>query len=151
MTIRQRGNSWQLDIRTATGSRLRRDYPTHELALAAETMLKPSPQQRAAMRLLRRQSSARSKSASASEKRSSSIVEIDSSKKSDPATLGLCVLNSRTKALRQAPSKPSTETSREYSGPSGPGQPVSPESPAQRRASLAKRQSAILSSSRSTK
>ena len=56
MPIRKRGNSWQIDIRTAEGTRIRKTYATKEEATEAEAALRPNPQQRAAMRKVRRES-----------------------------------------------------------------------------------------------
>ena len=60
MPVRPRGDSWQLDIRLMDGSRLRRTYPTEAAALEAEQQLRPTPQQRAAFRAKKRQSSRQS-------------------------------------------------------------------------------------------
>jgi hypothetical protein len=63
MPIRKRGNSWQIDIRLADGSRIRRTAATEEQAREIEQALKPTPQQRAAARKKRsRQPSARKSS-----------------------------------------------------------------------------------------
>ena len=61
MPIRQRGGSWQIDVRTVDGTRLRRNYATRAQAELAATALTPNPQARAEARRLRRRASARSK------------------------------------------------------------------------------------------
>ena len=68
MPIRKRGESWQIDVRTAEGTRIRRTYPTQEAAQEAEAAMMPNPQQRTAMRKLRRAQSVRSNSTPASVK-----------------------------------------------------------------------------------
>lgn len=74
MPIRKRGDTWQVDVRTAEGTRIRRSFPTQESAIEAEAAMKPNPQQRAAMRHLRREQSARSTSTHASGKASRQTV-----------------------------------------------------------------------------
>jgi hypothetical protein len=128
MPIRKRGESWQIDIRTADGMRLRRSYPSQTEALEAEALLKPNPQQRAAMRELRRKSSARSKLPAASEARSSNTVPISIPERLERATSRLSALTSTKSARTPTTEKTSTPNSGGYSGPSGPGFPVSPES-----------------------
>ena len=62
MPIRKRGESYQIDFRTAEGNRIRRNFATKEEAEEALAALTPNPQQRAAARALRRrQRSTRSK------------------------------------------------------------------------------------------
>ena len=126
MTIRKRGDSWQIDVRTAEGNRIRRDYRSNEEATAAEAALKPTPQQRAANRKLRRKSSARSKPETASSNSSS-----PRSDDSDPSKLRL--ITSPESATFSGPRPTATgptsnANSGSYSGPSGPGCPVSPRS-----------------------
>ncbi len=87
MAVRKRGDSWQVDLRTAEGTRFRRSYPTQEAAAAAEEAIKPNPQQRAALRKQRRKSVARSTSTSVSPKDSSANAETNSSQTSQPPTL----------------------------------------------------------------
>jgi len=65
MPVRKRGVSWQLDVRTAEGLRIRRQYATEKEALQAEIALKPNPTKRAEARRQRRKSSARSEATSA--------------------------------------------------------------------------------------
>jgi len=125
MPIRKRGSTWQVDVRTAEGTRIRRQCETEEEARSVENSLQPNPQQRTAMRKLRRQQSARSESIPASEKPSSNIVDISKSKQSEPATSRLSAMTSKRTAGRQAIVEPSTATPGTYSGPSGPGLPVS--------------------------
>lgn len=71
-----------MDIRTAEGTRIRRTFATKAAAEEAEQAMKPNPQQRAEMRKLLRKLSARSKSISASKRRSSDIVGISAQEKS---------------------------------------------------------------------
>jgi len=54
MPIRKRGPSWQVDVRLLDGTRVRRTYPTEEIAKEAEKALTPNPQQRQMARFLRR-------------------------------------------------------------------------------------------------
>jgi hypothetical protein len=58
MPIRQRGPSWQVDVRLPDGKRYRTTVPTEAEAKALETSLTINPQQRRAMRLALRQSRA---------------------------------------------------------------------------------------------
>lgn len=132
MTIRQRGGSFQIDVRTAEGTRIRRDFPTRARAEEAEAALKPDPQQRAAMRKLRRTSSARSHSIPESPKPSTGASAISPLQRLELATsrLSAVISTNPTKATRPfviptATAVPSTLNSGAYSGPSGPGQPVS--------------------------
>ena len=125
MAIRQRGESWQIDIRTADGTRLRRDYRSKAEAQEAEAMLKPSPQQRAAMREVRRKLSARSGSKSASGKHSTNIVHISNPEPSALVTSRLSALIFPESARTPITKERSTPCSGGYSGPSGPGLPVS--------------------------
>ena len=53
MPIRKRGPSWQVDVRLVDGSRIRRTYPTEEIAREAEKALQPNPQQRQMARFQR--------------------------------------------------------------------------------------------------
>jgi acetyl-CoA carboxylase biotin carboxyl carrier protein len=46
-----RGKAWQVDVRTAEGTRIRRDYATKAEAIEAEESLKTNPQQRAKERM----------------------------------------------------------------------------------------------------
>jgi hypothetical protein len=62
MPIRQRGKTWQVDVRLADGTRFRRSYPTEAIAKEAEKALTPNPQQRAMNRFAAR--GLRSKSSS---------------------------------------------------------------------------------------
>ena len=125
MPIRKRGESWQIDIRTADGTRLRRSYSTQSEALEAETLLKPNPQQRAAMRELRRRLLARSESKSASGKHSSNIVAISIPERLERVTSRLSALTSTRSAPTPTTDERSKPCSGGYSGPSGPGLPVS--------------------------
>ena len=61
MPVRKRGESWQLDVRTAEGTRIRRQFTTEREALEAEAAIKPNPMQRAEGRKQRRKSSVRLK------------------------------------------------------------------------------------------
>lgn len=125
MPIRKRGNTWQVDVRTAEGTRIRRQCETEAEAQSTETALKPNPQQRAAMRKLRRQQSARSESTPASAKQSTNIVGISKLERFEQATSRLSALTTPPTAGPPATDEPSTATPGTYSGPSGPGFPVS--------------------------
>jgi hypothetical protein len=126
MPIRKRGSAWQVDVRTAEGTRIRRQCETEEEARSVETSLQPNPQQRAAMRKLRRQQSARSSSTPESAKPSSKVVAISQLERLEQATSQLSAIATRAAAGRLAIVEPSTATPATYSGPSGPGFPVSP-------------------------
>jgi len=123
MPIRRRGTHWQVDIRTAEGTRIRRQYETEAQAIAAEAAMKPNPQQRAEMRKLRRKLSARLKSPDASASPSSDIVDISTLKRLESATSRLSAAISKPAPL--AIVEVSSSNSGGYSGPSGPGLPVS--------------------------
>lgn len=60
MPIRQRGSSWQVDVRTIDGTRIRASYATEEEAREAETALNPNPTARAEARKIRARALARS-------------------------------------------------------------------------------------------
>ena len=126
MPIRKRGTKWQVDVRTAEGTRIRRQCETEAEARAAAAALTPNPQQRAEFRKLRRKQSARSESIPASEKHSSNIVDISQLERLEQATSRLSALTSKPTAGPPATGEPSTATHGTYSGPSGPGFPVSP-------------------------
>ncbi len=92
MPVRRRGVSWQLDIRTAEGTRIRRQYATEQEALEAEASIKPNPTQRAEARKQRRRSLARKKATSvttgsSSATASSGIVAISAPAQSNLITL----------------------------------------------------------------
>jgi hypothetical protein len=124
MTIRQRGESWQIDIRTLDGKRLRRDFRSKAEALEAEAKLKLNPEQRTAMKKLRRKSSARSEfSKSVSAKPYSAIVDISAHDKLERATSRLSAVSSKVSKLLTV--NPCTANSEGYSGRSGPGLPAS--------------------------
>ena len=54
MTVRQRGKTWQVDVRLADGTRFRKAFPTKEMAEEAEKAMTPNPLQRAMQRFAAR-------------------------------------------------------------------------------------------------
>src|ERR1035437_6470504 len=126
MPIRKRGSTWTVDVRTAEGTRIRRQCETEAEARSVESALLPNPQLRAAMRKLRRQQSARSESTRASAKPSSKVVDISKSEQSEQATSRESALSLAATAGLRGIERRSKATPGTYSGPSGPGFPVSP-------------------------
>jgi len=110
-------------VRTAEGTRIRRQCETETEARELEAALKPNPQQRAEMRKLRRKQSARSNSAPDFEKRSTEIVDISTLNRLESATSRLSAVIS--KVVLPSTNAASSTNSGGYSGPSGPGLPVS--------------------------
>lgn len=102
MPIRKRGDSWQIDVRTIDGVRIRRNFPTKEAAQEAEAALKPNPSMRAAMRRLRRKQSARKRQSSpTSAGPSSRHVDTSSRKTSNLLTLPPSVGSGQTEPRPQ--------------------------------------------------
>ena len=60
MPIRQRGGTWQVDVRLPDGRRHRKSVKTEQEALELERLLQTSPQQRREMKKALRQSPAAS-------------------------------------------------------------------------------------------
>lgn len=65
MPIRQRGNTWQVDVRLPDGSRYRKQAKTEAEAKALEAMLSTTPEQRRAMKRALRSSPAASEQSAA--------------------------------------------------------------------------------------
>jgi hypothetical protein len=60
MPIRQRGKTWQVDVRLVDGTRFRKTMPTKEMAEETEKAMTPNPRQRAISRYAVRDSHSKS-------------------------------------------------------------------------------------------
>lgn len=88
MPIRQRGGSWQIDVRLPDGKRYRTTVRTQEEAERLEASLKTNPQQRRAMKnALRKSRAASDETAQPSTKSSTSASESSNRLKSNVITL----------------------------------------------------------------
>jgi hypothetical protein len=95
MPVRQRGTTWQVDVRLADGTRFRKTFPTEEMAREAEKAMKLNPQQRAIARYAARASRSKSADTARSARRLSDGSGNSKQVKSNSHTSPRCVVISQ--------------------------------------------------------